>query len=224
VPGVFGNQYELQIDISRLPRIDELTMTAASTDGSTVSEMPSDLKTIAYYVRVSEAQPGTGFSGATAGSALGREMRRPGLVRRQLDRAVTMYASQNGRTTDLQSKEHLVAPEVVGVEFRYFDGTQWLTSWDSIEQKRLPTAVEVIVAIQPGGEQFAGSNAGQNGSATSTVQPLLFRELVRLPAARTCPEPATEESADTSSSATGTDTGTSTGTGSTPGSGATSGS
>lgn len=222
VPGIFGNQYQLQVDISRIPRIEELMMRQTSMDGSAV-DMPSDMKTVAYYVRTTEAQPGTGFSAATAGSALGKQLRRPGLVRRQMDRAVTMYASQSGRTTDLNKREQLVAPEVVGVEFRYFDGTQWLTSWDSIEQNRLPSAIEIIVAVQPGGEQFANSpvTAAASSTGAAAQAPLMFRQLVRLPAARSCPAPA---AATTDDGSTGTDSSTGAGSGSSGGSGNSTGS
>lgn len=223
VPGIFGNQYQLQVDISRIPRIEELMMRQTSMDGSAV-DVPSDMKTVAYYVRTTEAQPGTGFSAATAGSALGKQLRRPGLVRRQMDRAVTMYASQSGRTTDLNKREQLVAPEVVGVEFRYFDGTQWLTSWDSIEQNRLPSAIEIIVAVQPGGEQFVNSPVAAAASPTDPAAqaPLMFRQLVRLPAARPCPVPAATTTTDDGS--TGTDGSSGAGSGSSAGSGNTTGS
>lgn len=204
VPGIFGNQYQLMIDVSRLPRIDELTM-QSSSGGTNVEDLPSDIKTVAYYVRQEEAQMSTGFTSAAPGSALGRELRRPGLVRRQLDRAVTMYATQGGNTTNLQSKEQLVAPEIVGVEFRYFDGTQWLTSWDSIEQNRLPSAVEIIVAVQPGGEQFlpqsssaATANPTVSPSSGATTGPLMFRQIVKIPAARACAAAGSATSTDSS--------------------------
>lgn len=204
-PGLFGNQYELQVDVSRLPRLDELYIRQLSADGQSVTDLPSDIKTVAYYVRVQEADVGTGFSAAAAGSALGREMRKPGLVRRQLDRAVTAYASQNGRSTDIARREQLVAPEIVGVEFRYFDGSQWLTEWDSVVQCGLPRAIEIVVALQPGGEQFANAASGPGGSGSGAVEPLLFRQVVRLPAARPMPAASTtttESSSDSTSEST----------------------
>ena len=39
------------------------------------------------------------------------------------------------------------APEVVGLRFRYFDGRGWQSSWDSLQRKGLPVAVEVNMRI-----------------------------------------------------------------------------
>lgn len=36
-------------------------------------------------------------------------------------------------------------PEIVGLQFQYFDGSSWSGSWDSLQHKSLPMAVEVTV-------------------------------------------------------------------------------
>ena len=46
-----------------------------------------------------------------------------GLVRRVMDRAVTLYASENGNMQGLQQVAEVIAPEVTSIEFQYFDGT-----------------------------------------------------------------------------------------------------
>ena len=38
-------------------------------------------------------------------------------------------------------------PEVVGVEFRYYDGNAWTSSWNSLQRKSLPAAVEVTLRM-----------------------------------------------------------------------------
>ncbi len=38
-------------------------------------------------------------------------------------------------------------PEVVGVEFRYFDGNAWTGAWSSLQRKSLPVAVEVTLRM-----------------------------------------------------------------------------
>jgi hypothetical protein len=35
-------------------------------------------------------------------------------------------------------------PEIVRLEFRYFDGTTWTSTWNSVERRALPAAVEVV--------------------------------------------------------------------------------
>ena len=46
----------------------------------------------------------------------------------------------------LDVKDSLVTlvPEIIRVEFRYFDGITWSTTWNSVEQKALPAAVEMV--------------------------------------------------------------------------------
>jgi hypothetical protein len=39
----------------------------------------------------------------------------------------------------------LWVPEVVAVEFRFFDGSGWASSWNSIQRRSLPVAVEVTL-------------------------------------------------------------------------------
>lgn len=47
------------------------------------------------------------------------------------------------------------APEVVGLHFRYFDGRAWRSSWNSLQRKGLPVAVEVAMQIS----SFDGAEA-----------------------------------------------------------------
>ncbi|HLY73643.1 MAG TPA: type II secretion system protein GspJ, partial [Planctomycetota bacterium] len=41
-----------------------------------------------------------------------------------------------------------ISRDVVYLNFRYYDGTQWLESWDSTQSGTLPQAVEVTVFVQ----------------------------------------------------------------------------
>ena len=43
----------------------------------------------------------------------------------------------------------LHVPEVVGLEFRYFDGSGWAGQWNSLTQRSLPAAVEVRLTLKP---------------------------------------------------------------------------
>ena len=70
-----------------------------------------------------------------------------GLIRRQLDRGVTAYAEEMGDTQRLARTGDLLAPEVVALEFAYYDGVEWLTEWDSSTQS-LPWLVEITLAMQ----------------------------------------------------------------------------
>lgn len=48
-------------------------------------------------------------------------------------------------------EEELLSPAVVGLNFRYFDGEEWVDEWDSMGDREgtLPLAVEVTVVFAP---------------------------------------------------------------------------
>lgn len=43
-----------------------------------------------------------------------------------------------------------VAPEVTALDFRYFDGSTWLDSFDSVQSNTMPTAIEVTLQVTVG--------------------------------------------------------------------------
>ncbi len=144
--GLYGSQYQLLLDISRLPRPDEYLIQQASLVAGNLTDVPGDAKTVCYYVQspttMGVVDKLTELTGqATAG------IYATGLVRRQLDRAVSAFAEEQGQMDQLLRTGDLVAPEVVSIEFGYFDGTQWLTSWDSSTQG-LPWLIQITLAIQ----------------------------------------------------------------------------
>jgi len=180
-PGLFGNRFELMVDASRLPRLDEYTHLYSSTD--TVSGVrPSDVKSIAYYVVPPVAGPaGDSQSGG-------------GLARRSLDRAVTRWQAENGTLGTLAGAARILAPEVVALEFRYFDGVEWFTEWDSLEREGLPMAVEVAVAIARQTDDDTTFDVDHeppslfDRTAESEPPYRVYRRLVRLPVAQATDE------------------------------------
>lgn len=48
----------------------------------------------------------------------------------------------------ISSNAQMLAPEVTEVQFRYFDGVDWVEEWDSSLQERLPNAVEVTLTFE----------------------------------------------------------------------------
>ncbi len=146
-PGIYGDQYSLIVDVSRIPRPDEYIMQTATLSDHFIADVPGDMKTVTYFVQsptnmgvedtlAQFAAPDVSVSGQASG-----------LVRRQLDRAVTAYAEEMGNTQRLQRTGDLLAPEVVALEFAYFDGVEWLLEWDSSTQS-LPWLVEITLAMQ----------------------------------------------------------------------------
>lgn len=150
-PGIYGSSTSIEIDVSRLPRPDEYTPRIGNTSTGSLGDMPSDVKTVGYYVQAprndgvqdslgqlqQESVKSTGASTAVNG----------GLIRRSVDRAVTQYAYEIAQSDQLLSTGELIAPEVLAIEFQYFDGATWQTQWDGSTQG-LPHVVKITIAMQ----------------------------------------------------------------------------
>jgi type II secretory pathway component PulJ len=207
VPGLFGNQYQLQVDVSRLPRIEEYQRYLTADMATSVVDIPSDVKTVTYFVQ--SLPP----SGTTAPSEALEDLSDPnagaGLVRRVLDRSVTLWAMNNGNYSGLQNSGEVIAPEVAAIEFQYFNGTEWVLEWDTEVEKQLPIAVLVVLAIRPPGSVPAADVPVGPLTPETAGDLHLYRMLINLPAGgqTSASEAATESgSSDSSSTATGSDT------------------
>lgn len=194
--GLYGNAMELQFDISRVPRIDEYDPQYSSILNRELSDIPSDIKTVTYFL----LQPGGGSlgHGAVGDAAITEEQF--GLVRRELDRAVTQYAMNNGQMTNLDASAEILAPEVSLLAFRYFDGVGWLEEWDSEAMGGLPMAVDVMIAIrdhQTTQALLAGDMDIMPTDDEGNIMGKVYRRLIRIPIAK--PYEEEEETTDATS-------------------------
>lgn len=154
-PGIYGSQFQLMVDVSRLPRAEEMVRMQQSLLSTELMDIPGDIKTVTYFVQA-PTQLGVQDSLRVFGTSQQDETFNAGLVRRQLDRAVSAYAQEMGNTQQLLSTGDLLAPEVLAIEFAFFDGMQWLTQWDSSTQS-LPWLVQISLAMQSAtGERKGG--------------------------------------------------------------------
>ncbi|MBN2024886.1 MAG: hypothetical protein JW809_19055 [Pirellulales bacterium] len=159
--GLYGTSNWLQVDTSRLPRLDQFVESTTQVADSTLADRTSEVKTVAYFV----APPrGDGTPG--------------GLVRRELDRAVTSWATQQGLVADVEEQIQPLAPEVAAIEFAYFDGTELVDYWDMDERNALPMAVQVVLYLR--------------SEDPNQIDPLAYRLWVHLPTA----EPSTLDDAE----------------------------
>ena len=173
-PGLYGSQYELTLDVSRLPRPDEYFPPQGSMISPTLTDVPGDIKNVSYFVQSPNAMGVQdsldAFNDATAVTS-GMSS---GLVRRQLDRAILAYAEEMADSTRLMRTGELIAPEVVSLEFAYFDGVQWTYTWDSSTQS-LPWLIQVSLGIQSAsGEAKAELEAGVSLSALTYDQQIAY--------------------------------------------------
>jgi len=190
-PGLYGDRYQLQVDTSRLPRVDQYDTTQTTGSLTSVAELVSDVKTVTYYV-LDDLQ--TGISYTTDASQSGS-----GLVRREQDRAATAYASQTLGLAETQKETEadLIAPEVAAIEFLYYDGTELVEEWDSSERGGLPVAVDIAIAIIPARSRRTAAASWRTATASTALEEqdlLVYRLLVHLPVA----EPTSLEDTETS--------------------------
>lgn len=146
--GIYGDQYSLRVDVSRLPRSDEYFVQQATLIDSELNDVPGDIKTVTYYVQTGTNQ-GVSDDLAIFGDSANTNGFVGGLVRRALDRGVASYAEEIGDIDRLQRSGDLVAPEVIAMELAYFDGLegQWVYQWNSEEQS-LPWLIQISLAMQ----------------------------------------------------------------------------
>lgn len=185
-PGLNGLLSELILDVARLPRLDELFPPAAEQAATTPTAnlntpRPSDVKSVRYFVR-----PGQRLSASDAATTSldqAAQMQWGGLVRQTLDRAMRDMAEQSGNAALLETGQELIAPEVVHLEFRYFDGTSAWQQWEMQQMQTLPLAVEVRIWLATD-----DAEPGQHSPASSSAPPAsvlsgsqMYSETVALP-------------------------------------------
>ena len=210
-PGVYGTESSIEVDVSRPPRIEEYAAELANPLSGTLTDIPSDIKTVSYYVQAPRidgiqdplASLSVPVEAGIAGSSL---MQNGGLVRRSIDRAVLRWASENGQTTQLTRTGQLIAPEVIALSFSYFDGKTWTTTWDS-SATGVPWAVNISIYMQHA--KAAREKPVQAGISTTALTSGLLADsgvevysmIVNIPGAQSLSTPAEEQStgsADTS--------------------------
>jgi prepilin-type N-terminal cleavage/methylation domain-containing protein len=119
LPGLHGGANWVEADVSRLPAPEGYAFMGGA---GALPDVDSEIKTVAYWVD-------------------------GGLCRREMDWAVTQFANSNGAMADLQSQIEPLAVEVLDLQFRYFDGSQWLTEWSSTDLGGVPVAIEISIAL-----------------------------------------------------------------------------
>jgi hypothetical protein len=207
-PGLNGTLQELILDVMRLPRLDELFPAIAGEPGAMPAQAvnvprPSDVKTIRYFLRQGNAVAAS--DAATTSLAPDAQLAIGGLVRQTIDRAVRDMAEQSGNTALLESGQVLVAPEVVHVEFRYFDGTAAVDEWIMTERQTMPPAIEVRIWLAD--RDAVNSPAATYGAAAGSLEGAhMYSETTALPMSQsTGPSATSTDTSDATSSASTTE-------------------
>jgi type II secretory pathway pseudopilin PulG len=168
-PLFLGTEMSVMLDISRMPRLDQYNPLVASSQG--MAQTPSDIKSIAYFVSLSDGgiQTEVQFSPTVPG----------GLYRREIDRAVAAYMGDVGMPAEPDIYSQLVSSEIAQLNFRYFDGADWLTNWNSEEQGGFPLAIEITIVIDPARTSANNQTYSFTGYDQQTMEQ--YRQVVHLP-------------------------------------------
>ena len=169
--GVFGDSEMLVMHVSRPDR-----RSRGTNDVSVNPNSASDLKSVSYFLAGSSTgtlptflPPGSGGNGDSAAS---------GLTRTSADRLTLVQAGENIELATAASTSELLADEIETLSFEYHDGFEWLTSWDSQEEGRLPNAIGISISFKaPSGP--AGSFV-RRGASEMTDR---YRIVITLPVA-----------------------------------------
>jgi type II secretory pathway pseudopilin PulG len=183
VQGVFGTVEQIRIDRAAYPNWQRAAREVTPEEPASVADMPASVR---YYLvdgtRLTSQQLALrGVSEEeTSESASG------------LYREVYTTAALAGETDPLATttrrdgaKLELLAPEVVKMEIQYFDGTQLVDEWDSLEEGALPAGVEIRLTIH---EPSFARSLEEEDKAPTTGQPryrenelVEYRRFVRMP-------------------------------------------
>lgn len=217
--GLNGTMEDVYVDVTRLPKQDELFATvtgytnaqapasaraggtnSAATATSGEVNPPADLKTVHYYVRSDGGSlPATVQSTTSMPTATGSES---GLIRQEIPRLVRAFAEQAGNTSSLETQDALIAPEVVKLQFRYYNGSELFETWEMKERKTLPVAIEVKIWLKsPSVNENSNSKDEDNRpTRTATMDTIEnaheYRRIVYLPMASLVQSSSTSESQD----------------------------
>jgi prepilin-type N-terminal cleavage/methylation domain-containing protein len=175
--GVVGDSTLLTLYVSRVPKWGPGIEHAVATEQQPFGI--SDLRRITYWL-----------------SAVGDG----GLARQDIDRVTADSGEDTQLPPGLPNEERLIiAPEVVGIAFRYFDGSTWLESWDgSMIGADLatpigpPRAIEIRLDIRDPSAPREAENAVRS-----------YRHVVAIGAANAQPATSAETEPTTGTTTTG---------------------
>jgi len=169
-PTLLGSQSVVMIDISRLPRLDQYNPLVAAADLET--QTPSDIKSLAYFVSLNKG-------GIEEQLDFAESRAEGGLYRREIDRSVANYMGDYQLLSEADQYTRLVAHEIAEIGFRYYDGEEWQSEWDSAEAGGFPSAIEITIVIDP--ERSAASSQSYSYAGPDEETAEFYRYVVHLP-------------------------------------------
>ncbi len=144
--GLYGDSQSLILHVSLPSRAASLgAASGAAATEDAAGYVGSDMQSIAYFLAGSSSMMAQQLSSSLT-SPLGQST---GLARLQGDRMAMQAADESGDLTSMAAGAKLLAPEVASVQFEYFDGVSWTTSWDSGTSNSIPNAIRITIDFSP---------------------------------------------------------------------------
>ena len=82
-------------------------------------------------------------------------------------------ADESGTLSSMAGNTKLLAPEVAAIQFEFFDGVSWTSSWDSGVSSSLPNAVRVTIDFHPPDTSRTGWFARPVSQSTNRFQQVI---------------------------------------------------
>ena len=183
--GIFGTATELRIDRSAVWQWERQHLLADTTNPLSTPEVDESL--MPQTVRYSLEDGKELLANKLAAAGVGDRPLSPSYAGLYYEQTSTASWLADIATTESSEKSlenaELIAPEVVDIEFAYFDGEQLLEEWDSGLEEKLPSAVEIrLTLLEEPFEQANKRTADDREELRRSKENLVeYRLLVRLP-------------------------------------------
>ena len=182
--GLVGTATDLQLFVSRP---DRSLSYVASQDLSSTSQRSSDLMIIRYLMAQSG---GGGLAAAIADKeSIGTDSGPIGIAKLEGDLFGLSTAVETSEESPQLAASKLLAKEVSGLQFRYYDGLSWQESWDSNALNEMPKAIEITLTLR--NQEDAGDTFSDDVADPYALPETTHRMVVPIPVA----EPFVTESA-----------------------------
>jgi hypothetical protein len=214
-PEFSGGINQLELAVCRTVAVSPAAAVAAAQDPTVVGRA-LDVRTVCYYlggptdlVATEDELSGPAVGGPAgsgpepAGSSGLGPAGGSGLIRTEASRAVAAWAAQQGGSNPTQLGPATVVPEVVDIQFSYYDNTGTENDeWDSQQQQGLPYAVKVSVTMRRPSQKPVQVAEGPSDDRTQfTVYSLLVPLANAAPTGTTLA--STQQTSDTSDAGSG---------------------
>ncbi|MDR0391687.1 MAG: prepilin-type N-terminal cleavage/methylation domain-containing protein [Planctomycetaceae bacterium] len=211
LPGIYGDVEWIQIDTVRLPRGELFGSRKMRIGSQFQTDRLSPTKTVYYYLgkdtgAIADTNDPRYQPDKLIGS-LGRvddvNAVQYGLFRREFDRQVTQYIVNEGRESEYEQYDEVIAPEVEWIEFSYFDPNaatsmnptgDWVDYWDMDEKQTFPKAIKITIAIRR--QLFGKALTDWSESTGESIPTNIYSRVVLLPVEIEEPETTSESSFD----------------------------